>query len=538
MNILIIDDEPLIAQTVYAQLVEMDTAGDRYDIALGVAEAKEKLEKVEYEIFLCDIVMPEENGISFAKWVLENRPDTKIIFLTAHADFDYMKEAIRMRSFDYILQPVERTELKRAVERAKSAFTIEKKHKELVRTGAFFQDKEMNILEDNALRFLQKLTGQDAYLRRFMEIRLEKERPDARYLLFVVQVLETGYRWKESERSLLREVYYNILEEIMEPLQREFVLLLNGNPDGGFLVILRPGEKDMPGLSEVKKMLETMRYMFENVLKTNIAVYYGDYCGFEELPEQFAAIGAMRQDNVQDAGRIIHIGEGRSGISGYSFDLQRASWQAMLKKNRLNEFKDSILRYLSHSIAGNKVDQDFMMELHQAMSELLFSYMSANNIRSSDVFDEELSYYDFLYCYYHVKDFSAILGRVVQKLCGHVEMMDEDAVRGLIRYIDQHLDEDISVSSIADLVGLNQDYLTRMFKKNTGLSLKRYIVNQKMEAAKNLLVTTNLSVTLICERVGYVNYSNFIRAFRQIVGCTPSEYRKMKESGLSDSRKI
>ena len=56
--------------------------------------------------------MPEENGISFAKWVLENRPDTKIIFLTAHADFDYMKEAIRMRSFDYILQPVERTELK------------------------------------------------------------------------------------------------------------------------------------------------------------------------------------------------------------------------------------------------------------------------------------------------------------------------------------------------------------------------------------------------------------------------------------------
>ena len=43
MNILIIDDEPLIAQTVYAQLVEMDTAGDRYDIALGVAEAKEKL---------------------------------------------------------------------------------------------------------------------------------------------------------------------------------------------------------------------------------------------------------------------------------------------------------------------------------------------------------------------------------------------------------------------------------------------------------------------------------------------------------------
>ena len=94
------------------------------------------------------------------------------------------------------------------------------------------------------------------------------------------------------------------------------------------------------------------------------------------------------------------------------------------------------------------------------------------------------------------------------------------------------LAKDIKLSLVS-LIGIMLCFMIvyfvfRMFKKNTGLSLKRYIVNQKMEAAKNLLVTTNLSVTLICERVGYVNYSNFIRAFRQIVGCTPSEYRKMK----------
>ena len=51
MNILIIDDEPLIAQTVYAQLVEMDTAGDRYDIALGVAEARKNLRRWNMRYF-------------------------------------------------------------------------------------------------------------------------------------------------------------------------------------------------------------------------------------------------------------------------------------------------------------------------------------------------------------------------------------------------------------------------------------------------------------------------------------------------------
>lgn len=530
MNILIIDDEPLIARTVYTQLVEMNGPDDCYDVAFSVPEAKEKMKEKNYGIFLCDIVMPGEDGISFAKWLLKYHPDSKVIFLTAHADFDYMKEAIRMKSFDYILQPVESIELKKAVERAKSAVTIERKHKELISTGAFFQDKETDILEANALRYLRNFTFQDVYLRRFMEIRFGKEEPDAGYLLVTVQILKTDYSWKESERSLMREVYYNILNEILGSVCREFVLLIDSDPAGSFLVILHFRQGDVPEMAEVKKFLETMRYMFESVLKTETAVYYGDCCRFEKLTEQFAAICGTQKNNVQDTGSIIHIGEEKYGQnSGYSFDLQKASWQAMLKKDRLNEFRDSLLRYLSHALTGNRVGQDFMMELHQTMSELIFSYMSANNIKSTDVFDEELSYYDFLYCYYHVKDFREILSRVVQKLCGHVETIDEDTVQGIIRYIDRHLEEDISVGSIAELVGLNQDYLTRMFKKNTGSSLKQYIVKHKVEAAKNLLLTTDLSVTLVSERVGYVNYSNFIRAFRQIVGCTPSEYRRRNE---------
>ena len=125
MNILIIDDEPLILNTVYSHIRKMELPVDIIDMAGSAEDARIKMEKVYYDIFLCDIVMPVEDGISFAKWVLERYPDCKFIFLTAHVDFEYMKEAISLRSFDYVLQPAGKEELQSVLERAMMQISIE-----------------------------------------------------------------------------------------------------------------------------------------------------------------------------------------------------------------------------------------------------------------------------------------------------------------------------------------------------------------------------------------------------------------------------
>lgn len=152
--------------------------------------------------------------------------------------------------------------------------------------------------------------------------------------------------------------------------------------------------------------------------------------------------------------------------------------------------------------------------------------MSANNIKSAEVFDNRFSYYDFMYCYHHVRNFCLTLETVIQKLNECSETLDEDMAQNTIHYIHQNIDVNLSVNFIANLVGLNHEYLSRMFKKSMGLSLKRYIINQKIEIAKILLKTTVLPITLISDRVGYGKYSHFTRSFRQIIGCTSSEYRK------------
>ena len=70
----------------------------------------------------------------------------KIIFLTAYADVNYMKEALSMQSFDYVFQPVSVEELRSVVERAVSQIKIERKNRELMNRGTFFQTHEENIL--------------------------------------------------------------------------------------------------------------------------------------------------------------------------------------------------------------------------------------------------------------------------------------------------------------------------------------------------------------------------------------------------------
>lgn len=105
---------------------------------------------------------------------------------------------------------------------------------------------------------------------------------------------------------------------------------------------------------------------------------------------------------------------------------------------------------------------------------------------------------------------------------------NRNAVEEATNYIRQNLDRELSVAEIADHVGMNREYCTKLFKKSTGYNLKEYIVNEKMKAAKTLLSTTELPITLISSHVGYGNYSNFTRSFKQITGMTPLEYRKQK----------
>lgn len=98
-------------------------------------------------------------------------------------------------------------------------------------------------------------------------------------------------------------------------------------------------------------------------------------------------------------------------------------------------------------------------------------------------------------------------------------------IRACMEYIDFHLEENINLSILAHETGYTDYYLSKKFKKETGLSIKDYIREKRIERAKFLLDKTNESVQEIGERLRFCSQSYFTETFRKEVGMPPTEYR-------------
>jgi AraC family transcriptional regulator len=88
----------------------------------------------------------------------------------------------------------------------------------------------------------------------------------------------------------------------------------------------------------------------------------------------------------------------------------------------------------------------------------------------------------------------------------------------------------VTLSVLAQLVGLSPFHFARAFKNSTGLPPRRYQIVLRIEKAKTLLATTGLSITDIAAQVGFDDPGYFARLFGREVGCTPREYRQNQAS--------
>ena len=523
MNILIIDDEPLILSTVLAQVKSMGLDIDNVDCAANTIEADSCMAATNYDIFLCDIVMPGEDGISFAKRVLEDNHNCKFIFLTAHADYHYMKEAISIQSFDYVLQPVAKEELKRVLENAISQLKIERKNRSLMELGQLFENEQMDILDGNAVRFLTGLTNKVSYLQHLVENKVKGPAKEFKYVPVLAHVIESNQNWTEAERSLLRSIYYNVVDELTINLESKNIIILRSDDNGSFILLLcfSNMQKDM---DDVKNALDNIRAIFDKSLKTKMAIYYGRLCRFEELKTEFDGINKEQQNNVAKESDVYLVGQlSDLSIDEYSLDSLKNEWLYLLNRNEVSKFKNSVEKFLDYKKNTDDLNREMLMRIYQSVSELILSYMVNNNINSKDIFDDEFSYTDFMYCWEGCDEFKRAINIVVDKLYA----IDDsgDIFVDIEKYIDKNLNREIFVSEIADYIGLNAEYLTRIFKKEKGVSIKKYIDNKKIMRAKELLENTDISVTDISDRVGYSSYNNFIRAFKTHTGVSPTNYR-------------
>lgn len=92
-------------------------------------------------------------------------------------------------------------------------------------------------------------------------------------------------------------------------------------------------------------------------------------------------------------------------------------------------------------------------------------------------------------------------------------------------YVDRHISEKIQIKNIASSLGYADYYLTSKFKKDTGINLRDYICQKKVEHAKLLLNGTQLSVQQISEQLSFSSVSYFCVVFQKFAGMTPGDFR-------------
>ncbi len=96
----------------------------------------------------------------------------------------------------------------------------------------------------------------------------------------------------------------------------------------------------------------------------------------------------------------------------------------------------------------------------------------------------------------------------------------------IVAYVDGHLAERITLRSLAGEVGLSVFHLARAFKARAGVAPHRYILQRRIDRAKELLGNTGEPVGEVAMRCGFAHPSHFASTFRRIVGTTPSRYRR------------
>lgn len=104
-------------------------------------------------------------------------------------------------------------------------------------------------------------------------------------------------------------------------------------------------------------------------------------------------------------------------------------------------------------------------------------------------------------------------------------------VQEIIAYINDHLQEKLSVKLLSEKVGLQQSYFREVFKRVTGSSLHRYIMKARLNKAHELLATTQIPIASLAENLGFNSQGHFSMAFKNYYGVSPGQFRRFELKG-------
>lgn len=486
-------------------------------------EAISQIEQCRPDVILTDVVMPVMTGIELAKWVHEQYPEIRVIFLSGHEEFEYVKQAMEYKACNYLLKPARIEKIIEVVSEVRDEILRERKRvmeeerlqKKLEQSIPILRNHYMNQLLSGIEWDEESIGKQFEYL----QIGLEK-----RNLAVVICEPDTAAEEKEVSRILLLQLN-EICQEVIgseyrcvavTDLKNRIVVVLNYPADvekkDMLLYLQGKGmriQKEMEECSGktvslgIGRLISHIRYLPQAYKEAEYALSYRFFMGNSSM----IYIGDIEKEEYRDRFQLeqregelltcIKAGDaaGTARQLEEYFDLlsQCSVHGQIFIYEEITVFISNLLRFLREKVMDG--EEDFLTELERLLDELREknSYATLDRLR---------------------RRVCLVIRSITEKINRNRLLRNEGIIEKAKKYVRQNLSGDVSLITVAEMVYVSPNYLSCLFKES-GENFKDYVIRVKMQTAEEMMETKQYNLSQIAVALGYKDGRYFSQVYKK-----------------------
>lgn len=525
-RVLLVDDEEDVREGL---VVEVDW--EALDLRIvGLAEngreALEMAERVEPDIVVTDISMPFMDGLELARRLRERNPLVKVVILTGYDEFDYARQAVSLSVDEYLLKPFSAGHLTELLTRLRAQMAAEVAEREDVQQLRDHYYTSLPLLQADLMATLLHRQKSPEYIHgkaKQCGLDLHGER-------YGVSVLTLHMDGDQSADAELKQfAALNIAAEVWTEhgaghafMHQETIVLLYVDRWGG-----EDGEKRQ------QQALENVMRSINHYLRIPATVGSGSIvntlAGVKHAYED--ALLALDYRLVPGTDPLIYIADVERQTAGkLRFDeLKQQTLTRCLKAGTQAELEDA-LEIIFREITVEHGRSDIQLYLIEVLTNV-WKAAQASGEAMEDIFGAGFQLYADLF---RLPGLSEAQGKVREvcllvqhRIASGRQHVYKDIVEQALSFTKEHYaDPDLSIQKVCGHLHISSGYFCGIFKKEVQLTFLQYLMQIRMEAAKELLRSTEMKSFEIAGQVGFAEPNYFSFCFKKHIGVSPKEYRK------------
>jgi two-component system, response regulator YesN len=514
LRVMVVDDEHIVIEAV-THIIQQHFEDVELQIAYNGREAMIRFDQFRPQIVMTDIKMPGISGIDLIERIRKIDNHVKIIIVTAHDQFEFAKDAVRYHVEDYLLKPLSKSRMIETLQQVMVKVRDDEasRKQELGNIERFYHS--IGLVENNFFNSILLGRNHMKYINHYRTI---LEMPMTCGHFAVVDFTNYSSRSKTEELNQINHKVSKCAEVLKMDVKQRYDAIVS-SPYLNRVMIYCEG---VEGIQPFDAQLWIDQVLQKFGLKIRIGL--GCIKKIEHISESYAEAMATIKLSDLPVERFDRLH--RNNVSLNDFLMGKKSVHDAFV-NRSRHFGQILKQF--EGLYLNMLDKSHNTELAEAvLVELL--------VNIAQVFDPKLTGdRHYLTELLHKSPTQKLNGfeRIVNEWFAlHVKMDGanyNELTYQAIKIIQQSFVEEITLEKTAEILSVSAPYLSKIFKEDTGTTFKEYVIELRMEQAKQLLKRSGQSIRETGERVGYNDTNYFIRAFKKYEGITPKDYQRMRQ---------